>query len=131
LNESTITLGGPMARVLVVDDVPDLRDMLSETLFNAGFDVATVSSVSEAQDFLTLQNSGCLVLLDLHLGDVPGQNLLAWIRSHPLHRSVPVVVMTADSAIKAIPGCNAFLHKPFDVTQLADILTRQYAAWAN
>jgi CheY-like chemotaxis protein len=120
-----------MARVLVVDDVPDLRDMLAETLFNAGFDVATVSSVSEAMDFLTRQDAGCLVLLDLHLGDVPGQALLTWIRSHPLHRSVPVVVMTADSAIKKVPGSNAFLHKPFDVTQLAGILTQQYAAWAN
>jgi CheY-like chemotaxis protein len=120
-----------MARVLVVDDVPDLRDMLAETLFNAGFDVATVSSVSEAKDFLTRQDSGCLVVLDLHLGDVPGQALLAWIRSHPLHRSVPVVVMTADAGIRAVPGSNAFLHKPFDVTRLTHILAQQYAAWAN
>jgi DNA-binding NtrC family response regulator len=120
-----------MARVLVVDDVPDLRDMLAESLFNAGFDVATVSSVSEAKDFLTLQGSGCLVLLDLHLDDVPGEALLAWIRSHPLHRSMPVVVMTADSGIKAVPGSNAFVRKPFDVERLAGILAQQYARWTN
>jgi CheY-like chemotaxis protein len=120
-----------MARVLVVDDVPDLREMLAETLFNAGFDVATVSSVAEAKDFLTLQDSGCVVLLDLHLGDTPGQALLAWIRSHPRHRTVPVVVMTADSGIIDVPGSNAFVRKPFDVMRLAGILAQQYAAWAN
>jgi len=123
--------GHDVARVLVVDDVPDLREMLAESLFNAGFDVITVSSVAEAKDFLTLQNVGCLVLLDLHLGDVPGEALLAWIRSHPLYRSLPVVVMTADSGITAVPGSNAFVHKPFDVSRLADILTQQYARWAN
>jgi CheY-like chemotaxis protein len=120
-----------MARVLVVDDVPDLRDLLAESLFNAGFDVATVSSVAEAKDFLTLQDSGCLVLLDLHLGEVPGQALLSWIRSHPLYRSVPVVVMTADAGVKDVPGSNAFVHKPFDLNRLAGILAQQYAAWAN
>ena len=120
-----------MARVLVVDDIPDLRDMLAETLFNAGFDVATVSSVAEAKDFLTRQDSGCLVLLDLHLGDVPGEALLTWIRSHPLYRSVPVVVMTADSSVRAVPGSNAFVRKPFNVVALTQILAEQYAAWAN
>jgi DNA-binding NtrC family response regulator len=120
-----------MARVLVVDDFPDLRDMLAESLFDAGFDVATVSNVAEAQDFLRLQGPGCLVLLDLHLDDVPGQSLLAWMRSHPLHRTTPVIVMTADSGIKDVPGSNAFVRKPFDVTRLADILTQQYARWTN
>ena len=105
--------------------------MLSETLFNAGFDVATVSSVAEAKDFLTLQGSSCLILLDLHLGDVPGEALLAWIRSHPVHRTTPVVVMTADSRITGVEGSSAFLHKPFDVTHLAELLAQQYKRWAN
>jgi hypothetical protein len=39
--------------------------------------------------------------------------------------------MTADSGIKAVPGSNAFVHKPFDVPRLASILAQQYAAWAN
>lgn len=120
-----------MARVLVVDDVPDLRDMLSEALFDVGFDVATVSSVSEAQDFLTLQGHGWVVLLDLHLGGLPGHALLGWLRSHPLHRVNPVIIMTADWRVKAVPGTTALLHKPLDLNQLAQILSRQYAKLAN
>src|SRR5258705_6161717 len=65
-----------MAHVLVVDDVADLCDMLSETLLEAGFDVATASSVDEAKAFLSRCAHGCLILLDLRFPDQPGQSLL-------------------------------------------------------
>ena len=120
-----------MARVLVVDDVPDLREVLSVALFDAGFDVATVSSVSEAKDFLMLEGHTWVVLLDLHLGDVPGQALVGWLRSHPRHRANPVIVMTADSRVKAVPGTLALLHKPLDIAELSQVLEQHYARLAN
>ena len=53
------------------------------------------------------------------------------MRAHPLHRTTPVIIMTADAAIKEVPGSNAFVRKPFDVTRLAGILAQQYARWTN
>ena len=67
-----------------------------------------------------------------HITNQPGT-----VNLHPLltPRSNPqnalVIVMTADVGIKEVPGSNAFVHKPFDVTRLADILAKQYARWTN
>ena len=120
-----------MARVLVVDDVADLCDLLSEMLLNAGFDVVTVSSVDEAKDFLSRCDHGYVVLLDLGFPGPPGQALLDWIRLHPIHRSAPVIVMTADARVKAVPGSAALLRKPLDVDRLSATLKSHYERWTN
>jgi DNA-binding NtrC family response regulator len=120
-----------MAHVLVVDDVADLRDLLSQTLLDEGFDVVTASSVDEAKDFLSRCAHSCLILLDLCFPGPPGEALLEWVRLHPTHRSAPVIVMTADSRVKSVPGSAALLKKPLDPHELSEILKLLYGRWAN
>jgi DNA-binding NtrC family response regulator len=116
-----------VARILVVDDVSDLRDFLSEALFDAGFDVTTVGSVTEAKELLRRDELGCAVLLDLRLPDLPGQELLEWIRSHPFHRAAPVVIMTGDARVKSVPGSTGLLTKPLDIDKLKKLLAEHCA----
>ncbi|SDQ87854.1 ATP-binding protein [Quadrisphaera sp. DSM 44207] len=70
-----------------------------------------------------------LVLLDLHLPSVPGQEVLAALREHadPALREVPVVVVSADvsagtEARVLAAGATAFLPKPLDVRHLLEVL---------
>jgi len=70
-----------------------------------------------------------LILLDLHLPDVPGDEVLGRLRAEPRTRAIPVVVISAD----AIPGqaerlraagAQDYLTKPIDVPKFLDIVDR-------
>ncbi|MEX1173120.1 MAG: ATP-binding protein, partial [Chloroflexota bacterium] len=62
-----------------------------------------------------------LILLDLHLPDLPGDQVLARLRANPETRAIPVVIITADATQRqgdrlVEAGARAFLTKPLDVT---------------
>jgi CheY-like chemotaxis protein len=68
-----------------------------------------------------------LILLDLHLPDMPGQEVLRRLRANPRTAEIPVVVLSADarpSLIKNLldQGVRAFMTKPLDVKELLDLL---------
>ena len=68
-----------------------------------------------------------LVLLDLHLPDMPGQEVLARLRANPATAGIPVVVLSADARPSLIrelreQGARAFLTKPLDVKSFLDLL---------
>jgi CheY-like chemotaxis protein len=69
-----------------------------------------------------------LILLDLHLPDLDGEQILRQIRSDPATESTPVVILTADATAGQIErllaaGANAYLTKPLDVQQLLEIVS--------
>ena len=68
-----------------------------------------------------------LVLLDLHLPDMPGQEVLRRLRANPNTAEVPVVILSADARPSQIEhlldqGARAFLTKPLDVKELLTLL---------
>jgi signal transduction histidine kinase/ActR/RegA family two-component response regulator len=68
-----------------------------------------------------------VILLDLHLPDVPGQDVLAQLRADPLTREIPVVILSADAtpgqASRLLQeGAHAYLTKPLVVSQFLGIL---------
>jgi len=68
-----------------------------------------------------------LVLLDLHLPDMPGQEVLRRLRANPSTADVPVVVLSADARPSQIErmldqGARAFLTKPLDVKEFLELL---------
>jgi CheY-like chemotaxis protein len=68
-----------------------------------------------------------LVLLDLHLPDISGLEVLTELKAQPLTRKIPVVVLTADATpsqattLKAA-GCDDYLTKPLDMKRLLAVL---------
>jgi CheY-like chemotaxis protein len=68
-----------------------------------------------------------LVLLDLHLPDMPGREVLRRLRAHPKTAGIPVAVLSADARPSLITqllnqGARAFLTKPLDVNELLSLL---------
>jgi CheY-like chemotaxis protein len=70
-----------------------------------------------------------LVLLDLHLPDVPGEEVLRRLREDPRTKEIPVVVISADATRAAIQrllagGADDYLTKPLDLDEFLRTLER-------
>ena len=64
-----------------------------------------------------------LILLDLHLPDISGEEVLARLRQDPQTASIPVIILSADATPARITrlladGARAYLTKPIDVAEL-------------
>ncbi|HEV3505620.1 MAG TPA: ATP-binding protein, partial [Actinomycetes bacterium] len=76
---------------------------------------------------LAAEHDPDLILLDLHLPDMPGQEVFRRLRAEPRTAQVPVVVLSADARPTLIKellgqGVRAFLTKPLDVKELLELL---------
>jgi DNA-binding response OmpR family regulator len=110
-----VTVAGPAARVLVVEDERTLADALAEGLRQDGFAVETAADGLLAFD-LALHGRYDLMVLDLMLPGLPGLDLCARLRRSGV--GIPVLVLTARSGdgdqIRALTvGADDFLPKPF------------------
>jgi adenylate cyclase len=111
-----------MGSLLVVDDNPMNRDLLSRQLARAGYVVETAEGGHEALDVLN-SRAFDLVLLDVIMPDMDGLEVLRRIKSDPRTEEIPVMMLSSlddvESAIRCIElGADDFLHKPFHPTLL-------------
>jgi PAS domain S-box-containing protein len=71
---------------------------------------------------LARQHAPDLILLDLHLPDIPGWEVLSELQQHDATRNIPVVIISADATARQIDrlmsaGARAYLTKPIDMTE--------------
>ncbi len=103
-------------RVLVVEDVADLRDFYAILLREEGYEVACASDGSDALRWLSWRPD--VILLDLMMPVMNGYEFYAKMRDLPGEHP-PVIVVSAVAPMRsALPGIHAALPKPFDFTQL-------------
>jgi CheY-like chemotaxis protein len=108
--------------VLLVEDDPDIRDIVQDVLEAEGYDVVPASHGRQALEFLSGARESerpDLVILDMMMPLVDGRHVLEAIRNNQLMSSVPVVVMSAVAHEKPA-GAAAFLRKPFSLDTLFD-----------
>ena len=110
--------------VLVVDDEPDLCELLSITLERMNLSPRTTGTVAAAQRMLKT-DSYDLCLTDMRLPDGDGLELVEWIQTYSPH--VPVAVITAhgnmETAIRALKlGAFDFVSKPLDLAGLRKLV---------
>ncbi|MBU6959396.1 sigma-54 dependent transcriptional regulator [Pseudomonas sp. CVAP len=114
----------PRQKVLIVDDEPDIRELLEITLGRMKLDTLSARNVSEARSLLA-QERFDLCLTDMRLPDGTGLELVQHIQlTHPY---VPVAMITAygslDTAINALKaGAFDFLTKPVNLTRLRELV---------
>ncbi|NND65865.1 MAG: response regulator [Gammaproteobacteria bacterium] len=116
-----------MARILVVDDEQDIRDLLSDILRDEGYSVQLAANGIEAQN-AKRQGNPDLILLDIWLPDTDGISLLRQWSTEP-GKLPPVIVMsghgTIDTAVEATRlGAFEFLEKPIALKELLSAIQR-------
>jgi two-component system response regulator PilR (NtrC family) len=109
-----------MSHILIVDDEPDILELISMTIDRLGFHCVTACSIADAEYQLGLQAFD-LCLTDMRLPDGSGLDLVSHIQSQ--YESMPVIVLTAygsvDIAIEAMKqGAFDFLSKPVELEKL-------------
>ena len=109
----------PPARILVVDDEPQIRKFLEISLRSQGYAVAEAATGREGLELLATRGAD-LVILDLGLPDVDGHEVLRDLRAWS---SVPVVVLSvraseAEKVRVLDAGANDYVTKPFGIQEL-------------
>jgi two-component system, NtrC family, response regulator PilR len=114
-------------RALIVDDEPDLCELLSLTLARMGVDSNSVHDVASARRELQGRQQYALCLTDLRLPDGDGIELLEWIQAQK--PELPVAIITAhghvEAAVRALKlGAFDFVRKPLDITDLRKLVNQ-------
>ena len=109
-------------RVLVVDDEPDIRQLVSEALDASGYDVRTAGEGQEALRTASLFLPD-LVLLDIMMPSMDGFAVYERLRSKPIDLRSPVVFLTAkkeidDKLLGFEKGAADYVTKPFHIREL-------------
>jgi CheY-like chemotaxis protein len=113
----------PARRVLVVEDDPDIRDLVAQLLVGEGFAVETAMHGDEG---LAKAQRQCpdVVILDLMMPVMSGPEFIALWQADSMTQRIPIVVVSAaysPTTAEAV-GVQAFLTKPFDVDRLLGVL---------
>jgi len=110
----------PAARLLVIDDEPQIRRFLRISLVAQGYEVIEAGTGKEGLETLSTRGAD-LVILDLGLPDMDGQQVLRELRGWS---SVPVIVLSvraseAEKVAALDAGANDYVTKPFGVQELS------------
>jgi len=115
-------------RVLVVDDVSDVTEMIALFLKHAGYEVATADSAAAA---LRLANEKAfdMVISDIGMPEMNGYELAESLRRRSEYQGTPIIAVTGYSeyddrgrALRA--GFNAHLTKPIDPSDLLNLINK-------
>ena len=113
--------------ILVVEDEPHIREVLSGLLTALGYRLLMAASAEQALDALNVVSPD-LVLTDVHLGAMSGIELCARLKADPRYELMPVVILTAVGDLEArvaglAAGADDFFTKPVEFVELRTRLT--------
>jgi len=115
------------ARILLVDDEPDLVDTIQCRLEANSFDVITASDGREGLEKAADEKPD-IILLDTNMPVMNGHEMLERLRKHPELKGIPVIMCTALCEAQDIAAASAYdiadyVTKPFDCTELIEKIT--------
>jgi two-component system chemotaxis response regulator CheY len=116
------------AKIVIVDDLPDMRRALRDCLHRLGYsDITACADGGEALGVLEKEAGVTLVISDWNMEPVDGLGLLASMRKNPRLKSVPFILVSAEAgpyrrnqAMEA--GVSLFMGKPFSFDDLREAL---------
>lgn len=103
--------------ILIVDDSESIREVVSFTLENEGFNVLVGVDGKDAQKFLNGDKID-LIITDLHMPEVDGIQLIREVRNMPEYKLVPILFLTTESQTEKKmeakqAGATGWIIKPF------------------
>lgn len=119
---------GGAARILVIDDEPQILSAVSRALRR--YDVQPAGGGRQAQAILSRSSNFDVVLCDVMMRDVDGMALYRWLRQHHPQLVPALVFMTAGAFTREIRQFlasvpNTVLHKPFDTKTLRWVVAQK------
>ena len=112
-------------KILIIEDSPDIQEILSEILVAQGFDVELASNGKDGMDRLINRNPPELILLDLRMPIMDGTEFRSLQLQIPYLSRIPVIVMSADSCANRRSGTlktERILKKPFHIEDLLTLM---------
>jgi len=123
-----------MSRViLVVDDSPTMRGMVSHALNEAGFETKEAENGKDALIKLTMMEEGGtkpdVIVTDINMPEMDGIELVREIRKLSAFKHVPVLVLTTDNTdekkeVGRAAGATGWLVKPFDSELILKVIRK-------
>jgi two-component system response regulator AtoC len=115
------------ARILVVDDEPELVETIRDILVFKGFDVETAENGAEAIDRLKSAHHFDLMITDLRMPEMDGSELLKAVRE--IKKGLPIIILTGHATVEngvdlLEQGACDYLLKPFNLDQLMSAVIR-------
>lgn len=122
------------AKILIVDDQPDLLELLQMALEQEGFRVRTAASGAAALEAIASDKPD-LILLDIVLGDISGIKLTTRLKNSDQTSQIPIILLTAkdsetDIIVGLSVGADDYITKPFStkvlLARMEAVLRRAY-----
>lgn len=121
LGENTIPTRNKGPKILLVDDEVAILHSLGFFLEQEGYHVTAISKFDSYKQTFEKQAVPDLIILDILLNQEDGCNIAKELKKDPRSKKVPIIMISAlpDGKTKAEnAGADAFLAKPFDVSEL-------------
>jgi CheY-like chemotaxis protein len=116
-----------MPMLFLIEDEPDIRESLAELLEGEGYEVRTAANGREALKALENLPVPGLIVLDLLMPVMNGDEFLQEQRKNPRLANVPVVVLSADNQRRPVAGVKFQVKKPVELDELLDVLKGAHA----
>ncbi len=120
-----------MTKILVIEDEETVRENILELLDAEGFD-AIAAENGRIGLALAQQQLPDLILCDIRMPELDGYSVLRALRSEPTTKKIPFIFLSAkaaktDFSLGLELGANAYITKPFTLTQLLDTIEEAHA----
>ena len=118
-------------KIIIVEDQPDIADLLEEMLRLDQYQVIKIHSGTGALSMIPAENPD-VVLLDIMMPDVSGLEVLRFMHREPGLQQIPVVIVSAKTLPEDIrtgfeEGATAYLTKPVDMDKLRETVAAGYS----
>lgn len=115
-------------KILIIDDEPDLCQVLAIRFREKGFEVIIANDGLEGLNKAKDERPD-IVILDLKLPKLPGEEVCREIRKDKAISSIPIIMLTAkdsdvDSVVGKVIGADSYMIKPFDTKRLLEEINR-------
>ena len=122
----TLPDGGTVPRILIVEDSPTMRSLLTSSLeeLDGAVKITEVASGFEALRQLPRETYD-LVVTDINMPDINGLELISFVKGNEVYRGIPLIIVSTEGSDRdrekgLALGADAYLVKPFEPDALRD-----------
>lgn len=115
--------------IIIIDDDPGIAEMVRDLFTLNGYPVISIDKVNDSKmiEELVVKHLPAVILLDLWMPGISGEELTKALKSNNLTSKVPVIIVSAHRETAQIAqtiGADSYLSKPFNLVDLEDLIAK-------